>query len=113
MHERPPRVLVLDLRTRGGSSIDAVRRLQAQVPGTGIVALTMERSPALAQHALAAGAIGFVLKERADTELPAAVRRAALGEEYVSSHVAGGLDALRRPRERQPGETLRGELVGS
>ena len=91
-----PRVLVLDLRMPNGSSIEAIRRLRAEVPETEIVVLTMEESPAFAHQALGAGAIGFVLKDRADDELPAAVRRAARGEEYVSDHVAAGLAALRR-----------------
>jgi two-component system response regulator NreC len=91
-----PHVLVLDLEMPGGSSIETIRQLRKRVPKTEIVVLTMERSPAFAQRAIDAGAIGFVLKDRADGELPEAVRRAARGEEYVSSHVAAGLEALRR-----------------
>lgn len=56
----------------------------------------METSPLLAQQTLDAGAVGFVLKDRADGELAAAVRNAAAGREYVSPHVAAGLDVLRR-----------------
>lgn len=91
-----PHVLVLDLRLPNGSSIEAIRRLRAEVPETEIVVLTMEQSPAFAEQALRAGAVGFVIKDRADTELPAAVRRAARGEEYVSSRVAVALEAMRR-----------------
>lgn len=90
-----PHVLVLDLHMPNGSSIGAIRRLRAEVPDTEIVVLTMEESPAFAQQALDAGALGFVIKDKADDELPAAVRRAARGEEYVSARVAAGLQALR------------------
>jgi DNA-binding NarL/FixJ family response regulator len=93
---RSPDVLVLDLRLSDGSSVDAIRRLRGQAPQTEIVVLTMERSPAVAQLAIEAGAVGFVLKDQADGELPDAVRRAARGEEYVSPHVAATLKALRR-----------------
>jgi len=96
VHGHAPRVLVLDLQMPGGSSIDAIRRLREQAPGTEIVVLTMEQSPAFAQRALDTGAVGFVLKDRTDTELPVAVRQAARGEEFVSPQVAAGLDALRR-----------------
>jgi two-component system response regulator NreC len=96
VHGRVPHVLVLDLQMPNGSSVETIRRLRDQVPDTEIVVLTMEASPLFAQQALDAGAVGFVLKDRADTELPAAVRCAAEGSEYVSSHVAAGLDALRR-----------------
>jgi two-component system response regulator NreC len=96
VHGHAPHVLVLDLQMPGGSSIGVIRRLREQVPITEIVVLTMEQSAAFAQRALDAGAVGFVLKDRADTELPAAVRRAAEGRKYVSPRVAAGLDALRR-----------------
>lgn len=90
-----PHVLVLDLRMPGGSSIETIRRLREQVPETEIVLLTIERSPAFAHRAIDAGAVGFVLKDRADAELLIAVRSAARGEEYVSTHVSAALDALR------------------
>ncbi len=93
-----PQVLVLDLGMHNGSSIEAIRRLRQQVPGPEIVVLTMKDSPMFAQQAIDAGAVGFVLKDRADGELPDAVRSAARGEEYVSPHVAVGLDSLRRKR---------------
>jgi two-component system response regulator NreC len=96
VHGHMPHVLVLDLDMPGGSSIEAIRRLREQVRETEIVVLTMEQSPAFAQRAIDVGAVGFVLKDRADTELPVAVRRAARGEEYVSPQVAAGLEALRR-----------------
>jgi two-component system response regulator NreC len=89
-------VLVLDLQMPGGSSIETMRRLRQCAPETEIVVLTMERSPPFARRALDEGAVGFVLKDRADTELPVAGRLAAKGEEYVSPHVAAALEALRR-----------------
>jgi two-component system response regulator NreC len=96
VHAHVPHVLVLDLRMPNGAGGETIRRLRDEVPDTEIVVVTMDASPLFAQQALDAGAVGFVLKDRADTELPAAVRNAAEGREYVSSRVAGGLDALRR-----------------
>jgi two-component system response regulator NreC len=96
VHREVPHVLVLDLRLSDGLSVDAIRRLRERVPETEIVVLTMERSPAFAQRALDAGAVGFVIKDLADAELPIAVRCAAHGEEYVSSHVAAALAGLRK-----------------
>jgi DNA-binding NarL/FixJ family response regulator len=90
-----PRVLVLDLGMPHGSSIETIRSLRANVPGTEIVVLTMEVSPAFAQQALDAGAIGFVVKELADAELGPAVRCAARGEEFISPGVAAQLQSLR------------------
>jgi len=91
-----PRVLVLDLNMPNGSTIEAIRRLRTEVPWTEIVVLTTEESALVAQQLLAAGAVAFVFKDRAETELLEAVHRAAHGEEFVSPRVAAGLEVLRR-----------------
>jgi two-component system, NarL family, response regulator NreC len=91
-----PHVLVLDLNMPGGSSLEAISQLRERVPETQIVVMTMQDSPVFAQRAFAAGAVGFVLKDLADTELPEAIRAAARDEEYVSPRVASRLDALHR-----------------
>ena len=90
-----PRVLVIDLSMSNGSSLEAIRQLHKREPGTAIVVLTMEESSVFAQQALDAGAVGFVIKHAADSELAESVRSAARGEEYVSPRVAARL-ALRR-----------------
>jgi two-component system, NarL family, response regulator NreC len=93
VHGHLPRVLVLGLPNK--SSVETVSRLRAQVPATEIVVMTMQESPLFARQAIDAGAIGFMLKDRADSELLTAIRCAASGDEYVSARVASGLEALR------------------
>jgi two-component system, NarL family, response regulator NreC len=90
-----PQVLVLDLRLPNGSNIEMIRELRKRFPETEVVVMTMEESPLFAQKAIAAGARGFVVTDRADTELVTAVRLAARGQEYVGARVASGLEALR------------------
>jgi two-component system, NarL family, response regulator NreC len=89
-----PDVLVLDLTMPDGSSVDTIGALRAGVPRTQTVVLTMQESPVFARQALAAGALGYVLKELADSELPDSVRRAACGAQYISPGVRVRLDAL-------------------
>ncbi len=102
-----PAVLVLDLNLPGGSSLDTIGQLREQAPETEIVVMTMDEDPVFAQRALAAGAVGFVLKDLADTELPLALRAAVRGEEYVSPRVASRLDALHRCADRGQAERSR------
>jgi DNA-binding NarL/FixJ family response regulator len=83
-----PRVLVIDMSMRSGSSIDVIRHLREHAPGTEIVVLKMEASAAYAHYAFEAGAIAYVLKDTADSELAEAVRHAARGEQFVSPRVA-------------------------
>jgi two-component system response regulator NreC len=93
-----PQVLVLDLGMPDGSSGQAIRQLRERAPDTQIVIVTMEENPVFAQRALADGAIGFVLKDLADEELPEAIRLAARGEQFLS------------PRLTRPHELRRGLL---
>ena len=76
-----PHVLVLDLRMpAGASSIETIGQLRELAPDTQVVVLTMEDNPVFAQHALAAGALGFVLKDPPTASWEQAVRAAARGE---------------------------------
>ena len=72
-----PEVLVLDLRMPNGSSAERIRRMRERSPVTQIVVISMEQNQLFAERARQAGAIGFVLKDTADTELCNAVRDAA------------------------------------
>ncbi len=87
--------LVLDLRMPNGSNIDCVRRMRTQAPDTRVVVITMHEAQAFARQAHDAGAVGFVLKDTADVELPEAVRRAARGEVYTSPRVSARVVPLR------------------
>ncbi len=96
VQEHEPRVLVLDLRIPGGSGIETIGRLRERAPETQIVVMTMQDDAAFVQRALAAGALGFVVKDRAAEELPSAIRAAARGEEFVSPPLAARLEVLHR-----------------
>jgi two-component system response regulator NreC len=91
-----PDVLVLELSTPGRSSIETIGQLRERVPRTQVVVLTMDEDPGLAQRALTEGAIGYLTKDRADGELPQALRAAVRGQQYLSPRVAASLEALHR-----------------
>ena len=84
-----PQVLVLDLSMPGGSSLAAIPEMLSASPRTAIVVLTMEDEPRFAREALRVGALGFVLKEAADTELVEAVRAATRGHRYLNPQLGG------------------------
>ena len=88
-----PDVLVLDLNMPGGSTLDAIPEIRAESPNTQIVVLTMQNEPAYAREALAAGVLGYVLKEAADTELLEAVCRAAAGDTYLNPRLGARVAA--------------------
>lgn len=92
-----PDVLVLDLNMPGGSSLDGIPEIRAECPETQIVVLTMQDDPAHARHALAAGALGYVLKEAAEAELVEAIRRAAAGDTYLNPRLGARVAAMPLP----------------
>jgi two-component system response regulator NreC len=98
VREHNPNVLVLDLNMPGGSVLEAIPKLRADAPATQIVVLTMQEEPAFAREALPAGALAYVLKEAAESELVHAVRRAAAGETYLNRRLAARLVADRAVR---------------
>jgi two-component system, NarL family, response regulator NreC len=110
VREDRPDVLVLDLgMPMVGSGIETLSRVSRQARGTNIVVLTRNDDPGFATRALANGALGLVLKELSDSDLPAAVREASRGRRYVSPRLAArlngdvmgaGEDKL-TPRERE------------
>jgi two-component system, NarL family, response regulator NreC len=79
-----PRVLILDLNLPGASGLSAIPSILEASPDTRIVVLTMQNDPVFAREALSSGALGYVLKEAADTEVVAAVRSAAADQRYVN-----------------------------
>jgi two-component system, NarL family, response regulator NreC len=103
-----PSVLVLDLSMPGGSVLEAIPELRAEAPDTQIVVLTMQEDPAFAQAALSGGALAYVLKEAAETELVEAVRRAAVGEIYLNPQLGARIAA--EPPPGPPGDLTEREL---
>jgi len=88
-----PDVLVLDLNLPGGSSLKHIPAIRSEFPDTQIVVLTMQNEPAYAREALSAGALGYVLKEAAETELVEAIHRAAVGDTYLNPRLGARVAA--------------------
>jgi two-component system response regulator NreC len=91
-----PDVLVLDLNLPEGLSLGSIPDMRRECPETQIVVLTMQNEPAYARQALRAGALGYVLKEAAESELVEAVQRAAAGDIYLNPRL-GARVAVERP----------------
>jgi two-component system response regulator NreC len=88
-----PTVLVLDLNMPGEPSLPAIPKLREEFPDTQIVVLTMQDDPAFAREAIRAGALCYVLKEAADSDLVDAVRTAASGDTYLHPRLGARLAA--------------------
>jgi DNA-binding NarL/FixJ family response regulator len=79
-----PDVVVADVSMPTLDGIDAAALIRRRDPAARIVLVTVHDDPILVERGLAAGALGYVLKDAAGDELVAAIRAALGGKRYVS-----------------------------
>lgn len=79
-----PDLVIMDLMLPALNGIDATQRIICEFPGTRIIALSACHTSEQVSRALRAGALGFVLKTEAGTELLRAVRMVSTGRQYIS-----------------------------
>jgi DNA-binding NarL/FixJ family response regulator len=83
--ELEPDILVLDLSMPVLDGIAAARSLRASGSRARVVILTVHRDPDYASAALAAGALGYVVKCRLASDLLPALRDALAGRSFLST----------------------------
>jgi len=94
-----PDVIVADITMPRLNGIEALTQLRAELPDVRVVFLTMHRDAAYARRAVAAGAMGFVLKHSAVSELLFALHAALEGRTFITPALTA--DVL-RAMERDP-----------
>jgi two-component system response regulator NreC len=82
-----PDVIVMDLSMEG-NGLTATRQLQQEMPQARVLVLTMHGGDEYFFRALEAGALGYVLKEAAATDLVAAIQAVARGGIFLYPSVA-------------------------
>ncbi|ROL63698.1 DNA-binding response regulator [Pseudomonas protegens] len=96
-----PDIAILDIRMPQLNGLGAARLLQQRQPEVKVVIFTMDDSPDHLEAAMAAGAVGYLLKDASRDEVISALQRVAQGEEALNSAVSARL--LRRMTERGNG----------
>jgi DNA-binding NarL/FixJ family response regulator len=101
--ELGPDVVLMDLQMPVLDGIAATRQIRAALPETEIVVLTTFIDTENIGQAIAAGAIGYVLKDVPPQELAEAIRAAARGEVHLAPVVQRTLiQSMARPRGAEP-----------
>ena len=85
--ELKPDVILMDISMKNMNGIEATRRIKEDNPDIKIVILSIQSSSEDIYRALQAGAVGYLLKESAGTEVMEAVRAAYSGHRYLSRKV--------------------------
>src|SRR5437868_7352324 len=84
-NELQPDLIVLDIGLPSLNGIEAARQIRKLSPNSKILFLSQEASADLVQEALGLGALGYVVKTHAGTELLVAVEVVCQGRQFVSS----------------------------
>ncbi len=82
-----PDVVLMDISMPNMNGIEATLRITKEFPSVRIVILSMQSSLEDIYRALQAGAIGYLLKESAGTEVVDAVKAAFSGKRFISRKV--------------------------
>ena len=83
-----PDVTLLDLNMPEVDGLQALIAIRNEFPQARIVVLTTYKGDVLAQRALKAGALGYLLKSSLRKDLMAAIRAAHAGKRYVPPEIA-------------------------
>ncbi len=83
-----PDLVVLDLTMPEMNGLEVVRAVRAESPSTDILVLTMHFSEELAREVLSCGALAYVLKSDADTDLLVALDHVRHHQPYFTSQLA-------------------------
>ena len=87
--ELQPDLIMLDIGLPSLNGIEAARRIRKLSPKSKILFVSQESSADVVQEALALGALGYVVKAHAGSELLAAVGAVLKNRQYISSGLSG------------------------
>jgi DNA-binding NarL/FixJ family response regulator len=88
--ELQPQVIVMDSAMPRMGGLEATRKILEFLPRAAVLVLSMHSEETLVRQAMDAGARGYVLKNAANLDLVAVVRRVARGEVVLDPQIAKG-----------------------
>jgi DNA-binding NarL/FixJ family response regulator len=91
--ELHPDLILLDVGLPTLDGIEAGRRIRKLSPKSKILFVSQESSADVVQEALCVGALGYIVKAHAGSELLAAVEAVSQGRRFVSAGLAGHVPA--------------------
>jgi DNA-binding NarL/FixJ family response regulator len=101
-----PDIVLMDIAMPGLNGLDATARIAREAPASRVIILSMHTAENYVLEALRAGAVGYVVKDAAVTELDLALRAVRRGERWLSPSVSHHLlDEYLRLARSQPATT--------
>ena len=84
-----PDLILLDISLPTPNGIEAARRISEVSPASKILFVSENRSVEVAEEALSNGAVGYIVKSDAGSELLPAVKAVLEGKRFISTSMAG------------------------
>ena len=91
IRELKPAVAVLDIDMPGMGGFDVGREVRKNSLAVAIIFLTIHSEEDMFNEAMDIGALGYVLKESAVSDIVAAIRTVARGQHYITPSISGFL----------------------
>ncbi|HSL30425.1 MAG TPA: response regulator transcription factor [Anaerolineales bacterium] len=83
-----PDIVIIDISMPFIDGVEATKQIRMDCPDARILTLSLYDNPEYVRQSLEAGAQGYVLKEKAASELPDAIRSLYNGNHYFSEKIA-------------------------
>lgn len=101
--EKEPDVVLMDIWMPRLSGIDATRRIGKRGSASKVLVLSMHESRTYVEEVLRAGALGYVVKSSAASDLLDAIDAVKMGQSYLSPAITQQVvDAIVRPDDAAP-----------
>jgi DNA-binding NarL/FixJ family response regulator len=98
-----PDVTLLDISIPRLSGLEAVPLIKARAPEGQIVVFSMHKKEAYVHHALASGALGYILKASPNSEILKAIRAVRRGRYFLSENIKSEImEAYLQNRDGKP-----------
>ncbi len=94
-----PDVMIVDISMPKLNGLEAVRQIKKEGIESKVIFLTMHPDVTYTSNALEAGALGYVLKHSAHSELLQAVERVLLGKKFITAKIAQELENVSHTRQ--------------
>lgn len=88
LRSEPFDLAIIDLSMPGMTGLELLRRIREEMPALRVLVLSMHAEEQYALRVFKAGGNGYVTKDRAASELVAAVEKVAAGGAYVTASLA-------------------------
>lgn len=98
VREKKPGLVLLDIRLKQGTGIEACRQILQAVPGTRVLFLTSSMEPQQVDDAIRAGGHGYLLKEVGPQDLIQAVKEVAAGKSVLDPAITARVLDLMKTR---------------